>query len=182
MNNLNFIIKACKDGDTGQQKVLYERYYRYALSIALRYISKPDEARFVVNDSFIKLFRNMNRFVFANNGETEPQLMAWFKKIVTNTAIDGLRSMNKQSRSVVEYTDELCDADSSIFYKDLIRHVRCLPPSYSAVFTMHAIDGFKHFEIARHLGISVGTSKSNLSKAKNNLRKMIKADTSFSLS
>jgi RNA polymerase sigma factor (sigma-70 family) len=182
MNNLNFIIKACKDGDTGQQKVLYERYYRYALSIALRYVYKPDEAHFVVNDSFIKLFRNMNRFEFANNGEAEPQLMAWFKKIVTNTAIDGLRSMNKQSLSVVEYTDEPCDADSSIFYKDLIRHVRCLPPSYSAVFTMHVIEGFKHFEIARHLGISVGTSKSNLSKAKNNLRKMIKADTNFCLS
>jgi RNA polymerase sigma factor (sigma-70 family) len=117
-----------------------------------------------------------------NSDETEPQLMAWIKKIVLNTAIDQLRSMSKWSPIIQQNRDERCDTDNSILYKDLIRQVKIIPPSYSTVFDLHVIQGFKHLEIARHLGISVGTSKSNLSKAKNHLRKVIRLQAQASSS
>jgi RNA polymerase sigma-70 factor (ECF subfamily) len=76
MDNLNIIIDRCRDNDVKQQKVLYNRYYGYAFSIALKYTFQHDEACFVVNDSFIKLFRTINRFVYVDNDEIERQLMA----------------------------------------------------------------------------------------------------------
>ena len=182
MNNLNFIIKCCAEGDAKQQKVLYERYYGYALSIASRYIYQPEETCFVVNDSFIKFFRSINRFVYANTNETEPQLMAWLKKIIVNTAIDELRRRTKPFENILLAEDEMCDADSWLLYKELIQKVRALPKAYSVVFTMHVIDGFKHCEIAQQLDISIGTSKSNLFKAKTYLRKLINAESVFSFS
>lgn len=181
MSNLNFIIKYCAEGDSKHQRIVYERYYGYAFSIALKYIHQHDEAHLIVNDSFIKLFRSISRFVSENINETEPQLMAWLKKIVVNTAIDALRRIDKPVENMPQKTDVICDADHSLLYKELIRQVEALPASYSAVFNMHVIDGFKHFEIARHLGISVGTSKSNLSKAKTYLRKRIKAEADLFL-
>lgn len=182
MNNLNFIIECCRNSDAKQQKVLYERYYGYALSIALTYIGQYEEARFIVNDSFIKLFRNIHRFVSVNPNETEPQLKGWLKKIVVNTAIDQLRHRDKPFENLQDRYAEACYADHPLLYKELVKQVKTLPKAYRAVFKMHAIDGFRHSEIAQRLGISVGTSKSNLSKAKTNLRKLIKAETEFSLS
>jgi RNA polymerase sigma factor (sigma-70 family) len=182
MNNLNVIIKGCAEGNTKQQKVLYECYYGYAFTIALRYMNVADEARLIVNDSFIKFFRSINSFTPSNSIETERQLMGWLKKIVLNTAIDQLRRINKRSADFFQSTYSCCDTDSSLLYKELIRQVKSIPRSYSAVFNMHVIYGFTHFEIASHLGISIGTSKSNLSKAKNYLRKAIKAEAAFSLS
>lgn len=182
MNNLNFIIECCKDSDAKQQKVLYERYYGYAFSIAFTYICQYDEAHFIVNDSFIKLFRNIHRFVYVNTNETEPQLKAWLKRIVVNTAIDELRRRDKPFESFQDTSAEACYADHPLLYKELVLQVKTLPKAYRAVFNMHTIDGFKHSEIAQRLGISVGTSKSNLSKAKIYLRKLIKAETEFSLS
>jgi RNA polymerase sigma factor (sigma-70 family) len=182
MDNLNIIIKDCAEGDRKQQKILYEAYYGYGLSVALRYISQCDDARLVVNDAIVKFFRTISRFVSLNSDETEPQLMAWIKKIVLNTAIDQLRSMSKWSPIIQQNRDERCDTDNSILYKDLIRQVKIIPPSYSTVFDLHVIQGFKHLEIARHLGISVGTSKSNLSKAKNHLRKVIRLQAQASSS
>jgi RNA polymerase sigma factor (sigma-70 family) len=182
MDNLNFIIDSCRDGDVKQQKVLYNRYYGYALNIALKYTFQHDEACFVVNDSFIKLFRSIDRFVYVDNDEIERQLMAWLKRIVINTAIDALRRDNYQTDKIVENASEFCDTDNSLLYKELVLQVSALPKSYLAVFNMHVIDGFKHFEIAHHLGISVGTSKSNLSKAKSFLRRILKEQTDFSLS
>jgi RNA polymerase sigma factor (sigma-70 family) len=163
--------------------MLYERYYGYAFSIALRYICRYEGARFVVNDAFIKVFRNMHRFEYVNTNETEPQLKAWLKKIVVNTAIDELRHRDKPFESLHDRSaGAACYADHPLLYKELVQQVKTLPKAYRTVFKMHAIDGFKHFEIAQRLGISVGTSKSNLSKAKICLRKLIKAETEFSLS
>jgi RNA polymerase sigma factor (sigma-70 family) len=182
MNDLNIIIKDCAEGDSKQQKLLYECYYGYAFTVALGYISQHDDARLVVNDSFVKFFRTISSFVSLNSNETEPQLLAWLKKIVLNTAIDQLRRVSNRCSIIHQNTCDRCDADNSLLYKDLIRQVKSIPPSYSAVFEMHVIHGFKHIEIARQLGISVGTSRSNLSKAKNHLRKVIASQSQFPLS
>jgi RNA polymerase sigma factor (sigma-70 family) len=182
MSNLNFLTRSCLHDDARQQKAVYERYYNFAFSVALRYIRQQDKARFIVNDSFIKLFRSIDRFDHGSNDEAEPQFMAWLKKIVINTAIDELRRRDKPLDSLQDASSEAFNADHSLLYKELTRQVKSLPKSYSTVLSMHVIDGFKHREIANHLGISVGTSKSNLCKAKICLRKLIDVESNFSQS
>ncbi len=161
------------------QKVLYEHYYGYALKIVFRYIFRYEKAVDVVNDGFVKLFKNISRFECNKHEEMEMMLMGWMRRIFVNTAIDELRKghMSPEVGYVPEHVWEPADpsqkSDNSLLYKELIQQVRKLPPAYRTVFNMYVIDGFAHQEIADHLGISVGTSKSNLSKAKEHLKKTI---------
>lgn len=169
--------------DARCQKLLYERYYGYAFKIAFRYIYRYERVADVVNDGFVKLFRNIAQFVSPVEADTEPRLLGWIKRIVVNTAIDELRRNNLMPQiggipeSAWEAAGSSANADNALLYKELICHVKSLPPSYGAVFNMYVIDGFSHQEIAEQLGISVGTSKSNLFKAKAFLQKLINKDT-----
>ena len=106
--------------------------------------------------------------------------MGWMKCIIINTAIDHFRK-NKKNYLVgdiqeehLEMTDAVATAIDRMSYKEIMEIVQQLSPGYRAVFNLHVIDGFKHEEIAKHLKISVGTSKSNLAKAKTNIQKMLK--------
>lgn len=183
MTDLAAIIRGCIAGERKSQKQLYERYYGYAFKIAFRYIYRYERVADVVNDAFVKLFRNISHFVSQTQAETEPRLMAWIKKIVVNTAIDELRKNHLMPEiggipeSIWEEAGHSAGADNRVLYKELITHVKSLPPSYGAVFNMYVIDGYSHPEIAEVLGISVGTSKSNLFKAKAYLQKLINKDT-----
>jgi RNA polymerase sigma factor (sigma-70 family) len=183
LTDLHAIISGCIANDRKCQKQLYERYYGYAFKIAFRYIYRYDRVADVVNDGFVKLFRNIAQFVSPSENDTERRLMAWIKKIVVNTAIDELRKHNLMPEiggipdAAWEEPGNSANADNALLYKELICHVKSLPPSYGAVFNMYVIDGFSHQEIADQLGISVGTSKSNLFKAKAYLQKLIKKDT-----
>ena len=176
------IIRGCIAGERKSQKLLYERYYGYAFKIAFRYIYRYDRVADVVNDAFVKLFRNITHFVSEQEGEMEGRLMAWIKKIVVNTAIDELRRTHLMPQiggipeSAWQEPQGSSGADNHLLYKELITHVKSLPPSYAAVFNMYVIDGYAHPEIAALLGISVGTSKSNLFKAKAYLQKLIKKE------
>jgi RNA polymerase sigma-70 factor (ECF subfamily) len=128
-------------------------------------------------------FRNIGSFVSSAESDAEPRLMGWIKKIVVNTAIDELRKHNLMPQiggipeNIWDEPNNTTGADSLLLYKELICHVKKLPPSYGAVFNMYVIDGFSHQEIAEQLGISVGTSKSNLFKAKAYLQKVISKET-----
>jgi RNA polymerase sigma factor (sigma-70 family) len=161
------------------QKMLYEHYYGYGLKIVFRYIFRYDKAVDVANDSFVKLFKNFSRFECKKPEEMEMMLMGWMRRIFVNTAIDELRKghMAPEIGYVPEHVWDPADpgqqSDQGILYKELMQQVRKLPPAYRAVFNMYVIDGFPHQEIADQLGISVGTSKSNLSKAKEHLKKTI---------
>lgn len=110
--------------------------------------------------------------------------MGWMRRIMANTAIDELRRQNMMPEigDLPEYVWEQHDnsqsAEQKLFYKELIVQVKKLPPSYRVVFNMYVIDGFTHQEIANHLGISVGTSKSSLSKARMHLQKFLSKDSS----
>jgi RNA polymerase sigma factor (sigma-70 family) len=176
------IIRGCIAKDAKCQKLLYERYYGYAFKIAFRYIYRYDRVADVVNDAFVKLFRNIGQFISQGETDTEPRLMGWIKKIVVNTAIDELRrnhltpEIGGMPDNIWEEPGNSANADNLLLYKELICQVKKLPPSYGAVFNMYVIDGFSHQEIAEQLGISVGTSKSNLFKAKAYLQKLINKD------
>ena len=180
MESLLTLIKGCIDNDSKSQRQFYEHYYGFALKTVFRYIYKYDKATDIVNDGFVKIFNNLAKFkVSSENADTEKILMGWMKRILINTAIDELRrqqlapEIGELPNYVWEEDDKSQNADQKVLYKELISEIKRLPPSYRTVFNMFVIDGFSHQEIARALGISEGTSKSALAKAKAQLKKFI---------
>jgi len=163
--------------------VLYEQFYGYSLKVVFRYIYKYDNAVDVVNDGYVKLFRNFKNFKCENEEDITKIFMGWLRRIMVNTAIDELRKQNMMPDigaipdDIWEEPDKSGNADQAVLYKELVSQVKKLPPSYRVVFNMYVIDGFTHQEIADQLGISVGTSKSSLSKARIHLQKYINQDT-----
>jgi RNA polymerase sigma-70 factor (ECF subfamily) len=147
-----------------------------------RYIYRYDKAVDVVNDGFVKVFRNFSKFEFRDTENIEMILMGWMRMIMINTAIDQLRKNNflpeigDISETIWLHEDKSQSSDQALMYKELVKEIKKLPPSYRTVFNLYVIDGFTHQEIANQLGISVGTSKSNLSKARVLLQKIIKTN------
>lgn len=173
-------INGCLEGNPKAQQRLYEVYYGYCLKTVFRYIYHYDKAADVVNDGYVKIFRNLGRFQYVDLESLERSLMGWMRAIMVNTSIDYLRKNNFLPEigiipeTVWGVEDKSQSSDQSLLYKELVKEIKKLPPSYRAVFNMYVIDGFTHQEIANQLGISVGTSKSNLSKARAILQKIIR--------
>lgn len=173
-------IQGCIANDHKYQKIFYEKYRGYALKIVFRYIYRYDKAVDVVNDGFVKIFTNISKFNPENKGDADKILMGWIKRIMINASIDELRKTNLLPEiggipeSVWQITDSSQNADQLLLYKDLIILVKELPPVYRAVFNLYVIDGYNHSEIADLMNIAIGTSKSNLSKARSFIQKSIK--------
>ena len=173
------VVGGCKLGDPGAQRILYEQYYAFALSTCIRYTSNYDEAREVMNDGFVKVFKHIPHFIEPGSNEALSKLfMSWLKKIMINTAIN--HSAARQSKLRLMAADDFPEENerweapvTKLAYEDLIKMVQKLTPAYRNVFNLHVIEGFKHEEISGMLGISVGASKSNLLKARKNLRQML---------
>lgn len=176
---LDEIISGCRENNQRDQKALYEKYYGYCLKIVFRYIFRYDKAVDVVNDGFVKVFGKLHTFHYDQASKVEMILMGWMRTIMINTAIDRLRKDNflPEIGIINEgawIEDKSQSSDQSLLYKDLINEVKKLPPTYRIVFNMYVIDGFTHQEIANQLKIAVGTSKSNLSKARGLLQTYLK--------
>ena len=161
-----------KNYKKGREKELYQHFFSYAMSIALRYSSDYDDAIEIVNDSFMKVFKSMHKYEDSN-------FKAWLRRIVINTATDLYRRekkhgfMERMEDTAHDITeDEVMTAQ--LAYDELLLLVQKLPPAYRAVFNLYAIDGYKHHEIADILKITVGTSKSNLARARGILKKSVK--------
>lgn len=169
---LKKIIKGCRKRQRKSQKELYELFYAYGMSISLRYTDTREQAVEILNDSFMKVFENIQKF------DTEQPFKPWFRKIIINTAINYYhKNKNYQMKMEPGLHESNLSANekiiSGISYKEIIGMVQKLSPVYKMVFNLHVIEGYTHDEIADLLGIATGTSKSNLSKAKNNLRIML---------
>jgi RNA polymerase sigma factor (sigma-70 family) len=176
-------ITGCWQNEPRAQKLLYERYYGFSLKVVFRYIYRYDTATDVVNDGFIKIFLNLHKFQCPEGECLERVFMGWLRRIMIHTAIDHLR---KQSflpeighipETVWMQADKGPAPDTQLLYKELVKEIRKLPPGYRAVFNMYMIDGLTHQEIADALQITVGTSKSNLFKAKAIMQKIIAANS-----
>lgn len=169
------IIHACQKQCPKAQKSLYETFAAKMLAIALRYVPNRLEAEDVLQESFIKVFRNISNF------RQECSLEAWIKRIVINTALKQNRSklylfpafdvqdLNEDCQESIEFL-------SRLHYEDLLEMVQKLAPRYRVVFNLYAIEGYQHQEIAEMLGISEGTSKSQYSRAKQILKEMIEQE------
>lgn len=159
-------------GDRKSQEKLYRQFYGFAMGVCVRYTQSRDEALEIVNDSFLKVFIKGDQY------DSKYPFKAWFRRIIVNTALDFYRSQQKHYfHENIEEAYEVSSNDSSplsqLNYEEIISLVQRLPSGYKMVFNLFVIDGFSHEEISNQLGISVGTSKSNLSRAREALRKMI---------
>ncbi|MFA6945005.1 MAG: sigma-70 family RNA polymerase sigma factor [Pedobacter sp.] len=161
----------CIRGEAGSQKKLYYNFYGFAMGICLRYARDRDEAVEILNDGFYKVLTRLDKY------DPSKPFLPWLSRIMTNTAIDHYRSELKHpigsDITELEIQSEEADIQSKLNYDDLIRIVQTLPTGYRTVFNLFAIDGYTHEEIGEQLGISVGTSKSNLFKARQKLRSML---------
>lgn len=170
------------ENDAKCQKILYDKYLPYALRIAYRYVHSFDNAAHAANDAFVKIFKNFQKYEIRDHEHVESMLLAWMKRIVINASIDFMARENLVAKNGIllteshEYSGINNRGENNIVYKELMALVRKLSPAYKVVFNLYVIDGYTHQEIANMLGISVGTSKSNLSKARAFLQKYLVKD------
>ncbi len=169
-------IGGCSLNNRESQKKIFCSFYGYAISICCRYTNKHEDAAEILNDGFLKIFKEIRRFSPAYS-DIISSFKGWLGKIMVYTAIDYNRKYHKQEMisflngKVVEMPSLYENALDKISYNEIIHAVQNLSPAYRTVFNLFVIEGFSHQEIAKKLGISTGTSKSNLSKAKRHLQK-----------
>lgn len=170
--NWEKLLKACQKGNRKAQEQLYKHYYAYGMSICIRYVSHKDEAEEVLNDSFMKVFEKIDLY------DKQKDFKPWLRRILINTSIDYHRKYHAKMQ-LLEVNDGLENTNleeilGAISGQEILNFIQELPPVYRLVFNLHVIEGFSHAEIAKNLDISEGTSRSNLAKAKQKLRKMLK--------
>lgn len=138
----------------------------------MRYAKSKMEAQEILNDGFLKVFMKIEKY------DVEKSFKGWLRRILINTALDNYRKYSKhyylQDITSIPDVQDNTDVQAQLAYEDLLAIIQQLSPAYRTIFNLHVIDGFKHEEIAEKLNISVGTSKSNLSKARENIRILIK--------
>ena len=178
---LNLHIRGCTLNDRESQKKIYNSFYSYGMAICDRYTKRKEDSIEIYNDSFLKIFKEIHRYKPSYADEVN-SFKGWLRKIMIYTAIDHCRKYNKHyftaelDTSINYFPVEEENAFDMISHDEIIRAIRELSPAYRTVLNLFIIDGFSHEEISNQLGISVGTSKSNLSKARQQLQKILKND------
>lgn len=173
------LLQGCRDNERTSQKELYYLLRGFALKICYRYTNLTEEAEEIMNEAFLKMFKNIQHFEEKRNPEILLTLKGWFKRILINTCIDHYRKhvSEAQGHHLTDESEKIRDNGETgvdiLSYKEIIETIRCLSPAYRTVFNLFVIEGLSHEEISRKLGITVGASKSNLSKARENLRKLL---------
>ena len=166
------IIKGCKKGDRKAQAELYNRFRAQLFGVCLRYASNYEEAKDWLQDGFIQIYKDLYQY------KPTGSLRGWMRKVVVNVALQHIRK-KKRLFPIVEISQIAGDYETA---EDLFSHFRAkalmqmiqqLPDGYRAVFNLYVIEGYSHKEIGQQLGISEATSKSQLSRAKMALRKLL---------
>lgn len=170
--HLEDIINGCKKGKRRSQEMLYQHYSGKMYAVCLYYAGNKTEAEDFLHNGFIKVFQSIKQF--KGSGVFD----AWMRKIFMNTALEKYRQKKhlfvayaKEEAQVLDTGQE--DALSKISANDLMSIIQKLSPAYRMVFNLFAIEGYSHKEISEILGISEGTSKSNLSRARAQLQKQV---------
>ncbi len=165
------IFDACLAGKRQAQEMLYNYFSPKMFGICLRYASDYHSAEDILQEGFIKVFNNLDRY--RGDGSFE----GWMKRIFINTSIEYYRkSLNLKKNIELDKAPEPAFASTAISglaTADLLKLVQKLPTGYRTVFNLYVIEGFPHKEIGQMLKISEGTSKSQLARARETLKKMI---------
>lgn len=168
---LRLIEECSKPWNKQAKEDLCKEYYSYAMSIAIRYTNDREEAVGVTNDSFMKMFKNLDTF------DRSKSFKSWFRRIIINLAIDRYRSKKaKEERLVLQdmspVPDRYEEIISSLTVKDILSLLYELPENQRMVFNLFEIENYSHLEISNMLNIAESSSRSCLTRAKAGLREL----------
>lgn len=167
------MILSCQKGERWAQRKLYESLYGKMMIVCMRYARDKEEAKDILNEGFVKVFKNLHKYKVGTS------LNSWVRRIMVNTAIDHYRKNTRHRVDDLEYARNEAtkeeDAISKCSAKEILAIVQKLPPSYRSVFSLFVVEGYSHREIANKMGITESTSRSNLVKARNKLRKLLES-------
>jgi RNA polymerase sigma factor (sigma-70 family) len=172
ISNESDLIRGCIAGVRKFQEELYEMHAPKMYAVCIRYCANADDAKDVLQDGFVKVFKNVDKFRFEGSFE------GWIRRIFVNTAIEHYRkksniyAINEQIETSI--VDQSTTAFEKLAERDLLSIINELSPGYKAVFNMYVIEGYSHKEIGDILKISEGTSKSQLARAKAILQKTLR--------
>ena len=175
---LSLHIERCALNNRESQKKIYTSFYGYAMAVCDRYTNNQDDALEILNDGFLKIFKEVHRYKPAYS-DVISSFKGWLRKIMVYTAIDHFRKNHKYAftaeldNGVIQVSAPAETPLDRLSYEEIIRAVQKLTPGYRTVFNLFIIEGFTHEEISGKLGISTGTSKSNLAKARRQLQKIL---------
>ena len=172
------LVDACVRGERRSQELFYKTFYGKMLSVCMRYSRNREEAQDVLHDGMIKVFIKLESF------ENKGSLEGWVRRIIVNNAIDFVRTKrdfylgDDQDYLLEDLIDESMNERElekvrELKLEKLISLIQKLSPAYQMVFNLYAIENMSHKEIAEKLNISIGTSKSNLAKAKMRLKELV---------
>ncbi|GAB2965011.1 RNA polymerase sigma factor [Hymenobacter coalescens] len=174
------LISACRQGSVRAQKLLYERFAGLMLTVCLRYLRQRADAEEAMLTGFVKVFRALEQY------RHEGSFEGWIRRIMVNEALGQLRRKEPLHLAIDDMVTDVpstqATAESDLAAADLMQLLSELPAGYRTVFNLYAIEGYTHPEIAEMLGISEGTSKSQLSKARAMLQRRLEAASASALS
>ncbi|KYP16071.1 sigma-70 family RNA polymerase sigma factor [Flavihumibacter sp. CACIAM 22H1] len=165
------LIKGSIAGEPKMQEALYRKYAPKMYAVCLRYAGNNDDAQDLLQEGFIKVFRNLDKF------RHEGSFEGWMRRVFVNTSIEQYRkkvhmnSISDQEERGIE--DASVSVLDQLAERDIVQLVQELSPGYRAVFNLYVIEGYSHKEIGELLSISEGTSKSQLARAKAILQKKV---------
>ncbi len=166
------LIRGCKKGDRQAQELLYRRYSPRLYGVCLRYASSKEEAEDFLQEGFMKIYRNLYKY------QPTGSFSAWLYRLMVNVALEKIRQNQKRKNQLS--IDEMVndpeipeDIFSGFGVRTIVKMVQQLPEGYRVVFNLYVIEGYSHKEIASMLDITESTSKSQLSRAKATLRKLL---------
>lgn len=170
MNSEEEIIEGCIKEQKAAQEALYKKYASKLMGVSMRYAKDQMEAEDILHDALVKIFDNIKSY--SNKGS----FVGWMVKITVNTALNKIRSRNKNLSYVEEYTEEALDFSSSLDnlqLMDLLNLMDKMPEGYKIVFNLFAVEGYSHQEISKQLGIEEVTSRTQFAKARKYLQRLI---------
>lgn len=177
-DDLKILIKECQKNKRAAQSEIYKRFSDNLFSVCLRYTKNYEDAQDVFQDGFILIFKKIGQYEFKGAFE------GWMRRIMVNLCIEKFRKTNhlyvvneEITSEDYESGDEIHEDENDYTYEELLSFIRQLPDRYRQVFNLYIIDGFSHIQISEMLNISIGTSKSNLSRAREKLVSIIKKNS-----
>lgn len=167
------LIHQCKAGSEQARRQLYEQYAPRLYRLCFRYVRQPMDAEEILINGFLKVFGHIGKFEATDSGSLE----RWMKKIMVNESLMFLRkqvNFNLVADTYARSVEAGSSPETELSAEEIYALILALPVGYRTVFNLYAIEGYSHKEIASQLGISEGTSKSQLSKARAMLQQLLK--------
>ena len=175
---LKLAIEGCVLNDRLSQKRIYTSFYNYAMSICSIYTPNYEDSVEILNDGFLKIFKEIYRYQPAY-ADHILSFKGWLRKIMLYTSIDHFRKSQKHrfikelDSEVIQFSAADEDALDRISHNEIVKSMQKLTPGYRIIFNLFIIENFSHEEISKRLGISIGTSKSNLARGRKQLQKIL---------